>query len=439
MMKEKFRKFSGQYEMLPEGSRVLCACSGGADSVCLLQLLRETEGISVVCAHFNHRLRGKESDRDEAFVRGLCRVLDVECVVGAGDVADYAASHGMGIEEAARTLRYDFLEKAAEEAGCSRIATAHNAEDNAETVLMNLIRGSGLKGLTGIPPVRGKIIRPLLTVTRGEIEQYLEAKGLASVEDSSNSSDDYTRNRIRHHVLPLLREQNVAAVENIAAAAELLRKDEEYLSAQAESFIEESNWGKCGVSISELLELPQPVSARVLLRLCPGAAKIHVDAVYALCMNRAVHAETDLPGMKVVKDYDTLSFNPTRQEILSRELSEGETLLPEAGWRILLTRSDYCGEIHNSFNTFYFKSESICGRVSVTSREEGDSIRLLGRGCTKSLKKLFAEEKLPLAERKRIPVLRDEAGVIAVYGFGVAERCAPQLGDMVLRVEIKEI
>ena len=439
MMKEKFRKFSEQHEMLPEGSRVLCACSGGADSVSLLHLLRKTEGISVLCAHFNHRLRGDESDRDEAFVRELCRDLGVDCIVGSGDVAAYAASHGVGIEAAARTLRYDFLETAAEENGCTRIATAHNADDNAETILMNLIRGSGLKGLTGIPPARGKIIRPLLTVTRGEIECYLSSNGLAYVEDSSNRSDDYTRNRIRHHVLPLLREENTAAVENITVAAELLRNDEEYLSAQAESFIEEHHAERGSIPIAELLQLPRAVGSRVLLRLCPGAAKTHVDAVYSLCMSCAVHGAVDLPGMKVVKDYDVLGLNPAYYGIPTQDLPEGETLLPEAGWRIQVSRNNFCGEIHNSFNTFYFKSESICGRVCVTSRKEGDSIRLFGRGCTKTLKKLFAEAKLPLAERRRIPVLRDEAGVIAVYGFGMAERCIPQPGDAVLCVEIKEI
>ena len=440
MIEEKFRQFSAAHGMLPPGSRVLCACSGGADSVCLLHLLRRTEDITVLCAHFNHGLRGEESLRDERFVRRLCEALDVECVVGSGDVAAHAAARGIGIEEAAREKRYAFLEKTAAELGCDRIATAHNAEDNAETVLLNLIRGSGTKGLCGIPPVRGTVVRPLLTVTRAEIERYLDENGLAHVEDSSNHGDDYTRNRIRHHVLPLLRAENSAAVENIGTAAELLRADEAFLSAQAEIFLSERREKDGAMSVSALLALPKPVGARVLRRLCPGAGKNHVDAVYMLCMNRAVHGEADLPGMRVVKDYDLLRFNPAPAEPISRrEITDGETVLPE-GWRIRCRRVEALSEeIHNSFNTFLFKSERICGRIYVASRSDGDKVRLLGRGCTKSLKKLFQESGLPLDERAKTPVLYDDVGVIAVYGFGIAERCAASAGDCALCVEITKI
>ena len=440
MIEEKIRQFAECWGMLPEGAKVLCAVSGGADSVCLLHLLHGMEGVSLVCAHYNHGLRGAESDRDERFVRELCDRLGIPCITGRGDVAAFAAQQGLGIEEAARKLRYAFLEQTAAEQGCGRIATAHNAEDNAETVLLNLVRGSGLKGLCGIPPVRGNIVRPLLTVTRAEILRYLEEHGLDHTEDSSNGSDDYARNRIRHHVLPLLREQNSAAIENIGAAAALLRKDEEYLSAQAEHFIEDTYNKNGALSVSAFLALPQPVGARVLRRLCPGAERTHVDAVYMLCMNRAVHGEADLPGMRVVKDYDGLRFDPEESRPISRQVLEpGQTLLTE-GWRVRCSAAEgQNGEIHNSFNTFCFKSESICGRIYFTSRENGDSVRLLGRGCTKTLKKLFAEAGLPLDQRIRTPVLRDDCGVIAVYGFGIAERCAPQPGSGVIQIEIQRI
>lgn len=439
-MTDKVIAYAAENGMFPEGSRVLCACSGGADSVSLLHLLHGMDGIGVVCAHFNHQLRGAESLRDEHFVRGLCEILGIECVVGSADVACYAAEHGMGTEEAARTLRYAFLERTAAEQGCDRIATAHNAEDNAETVLMNLVRGSGLKGLCGIPPVRGHIVRPLLNVTRAEIEAYLEENGLGHVEDSSNAGDDYTRNRIRHHVLPLLREQNAAAVENICAAAGLLRRDEEYLSSQAERFIKASCGAAGTVPVSALLQLETPVQTRVLRSFCPGARRVHIESVLMLCMNRAVHGETDLPGLRVVKEYDTLKFNPRAAEPIPRQrLHPGENVL-EQGWRILYSEeNDLPEEIHNSFNTFYFKSESICGRMYVASRGEGERIRLLNRGCTKTLKKLFSEAELPPEQRAGIPVLYDEEGVIAVYGFGPAERCAPQSGSGVIKIEIQKI
>ncbi|HIS67540.1 MAG TPA: tRNA lysidine(34) synthetase TilS, partial [Candidatus Scatomorpha merdipullorum] len=191
------------------GLRVLCAVSGGADSVYLLHKcceLRAAKGLSVCAAHYNHCLRGEESERDERFVRALCEELGVELKAGRGDVAAYARENKLGIEEAARKLRYEFLERAADELGCEMILTAHNADDNAETMLMALARGAGPRGLAGIPPVRGRVARPMLDVTRAEIERYLAENGFEYVEDSTNASTDYTRNRIRKLVMPVLRE-----------------------------------------------------------------------------------------------------------------------------------------------------------------------------------------------------------------------------------------
>ena len=440
MTAQKVKEFAALHGMLPEGARVLCACSGGADSVCLLHLLHGMEDISLICAHFNHGLRGEESDRDEGFVQELCAGLGIPCVTGRGDVSAYAAAHGLGIEAAARELRYDFLRRTAAEHGCDRIATAHNAEDNAETVLMHLVRGSGSRGLSGIPPVRGSIVRPLLAVTRAEITAYLEEYDLPHMEDSSNTSDAFSRNRIRHRVLPLLLEENGAAVENICSAAELLRRDEEYLTGEAERFLR--TFEKEGaLPVGELLALPGPVAARVLRLKCPGAQREHIDSLLALCAQGDVHSEADLPGTHVVRDRDLLQFNPSETvRMPRRELNpDGETMIPEGGWRIICRRARENEEIHNSFNTFYFKSESICGKIFAASRGSGDRIRLAGRGCTKTLKKLFSEAGMPLAQRASVPVLYDEAGVIAVPGFGIAERCVPAPGEPALRVEIKKL
>jgi len=439
MIAEKVKRLAAEQNMLPDGASVLCACSGGADSVCLLHLLRGMPRLRVVCAHFNHGLRGAESDRDEAFVRGLCEILGVPCITGRGDVAGYAREKKLGTEEAARELRYAFLRKTAAEQGCSRIATAHNAEDNAETVLWNLIRGAGGKGLSGIPPVRDNIIRPLLNVTRAEIEAYLEENGLSHIEDSTNASDDYTRNRIRHRVLPLLREENSAAVENICAAAALSRQDEAFLSGEAEAFLREALRGGA-IALDDFLALPRPVGARVLRRLCPGAEKKHIDKVYALCSGGGRRWETDVPGTRIIAERGVLRVNPPEPAPISRREVPvgGEVLLPEAGCRIVCRFAEENEEIHNSFNTFFFKSESICGRISVASPESGDSLRPAGRGCTKSLKKLFSEAGMTAAQKCATPVFSDELGVIAVPGFGIAERCTPD-GSATVRIEIKEI
>lgn len=432
--------------MLPGGgkAKVLVACSGGADSVALLHLLRGMDGVDVVCAHFNHCLRGAESDRDEAFVRGLCAEWDVAFYAGRGDVAGFAGKARRGTEEAARALRYRFLRETAKKTGCARVATAHTADDNAETVLLNLVRGAGTRGLAGIPPVRGseaagvKIIRPLLDATRTEIEEYLLENGLSHVEDSSNEGDAYARNRLRHHVTPLLRDLNGAAVEHICAAAALLREDEEYLDGLAVEWIGE-HYRDGALPLRPLLELPKPVAMRVLRRLTQSPGRAHLERIWNLCANGREHAALDLPAGRVTKENGFLRFGPAAAEttIPRREIAVGgTTALPEAGVVIRCSETDYTKEIHKSFNTFYFQCEKICGKISVASREAGDAIRLRGRGCTKSVRRLFSEAGLPLAARARTPVFSDEAGVIAVGGFGVAERCAPEPGKKAIKIEI---
>ena len=217
-MQNKLLGFIRQYDLLQPGDRVVCAVSGGADSVALLyalKLLEEKLQISVSAAHFNHRLRGAESDADEQFVRNLCDRLNIPLIVGAGDVV----SGKKGLEAAARNARYAFLRTLP-----GKIATAHTADDNAETVLMHMLRGTGLKGLGGIMPVNGNVIRPLLAATRQDVLIFLEEHHLRYTEDSSNHTDAFLRNRLRHHIIPLLRQENPKFAENISQMALRLGK-----------------------------------------------------------------------------------------------------------------------------------------------------------------------------------------------------------------------
>ena len=189
--------------MLPAGGLILCAVSGGKDSMYLLENLRKLapeRDFSVACAHFDHCLRGEESRRDRRFVEDWCRAHNIPCTVGEGDVRAHAAACGRSIEETARELRYEFLDRTADALGADRIATAHTADDNAETLLLNLARGTGLKGLCGIPPVRGRLVRPMLTVTSAEVLRWLEENRIPHVEDSTNETDDCARNVVRHRV-----------------------------------------------------------------------------------------------------------------------------------------------------------------------------------------------------------------------------------------------
>lgn len=225
-------------DVIAHGARVLCAVSGGVDSMYLLHRMAELgaqRGFTVGCAHFNHGLRGVESDRDEAFVRAQCEKLGVPFYAGRGDVTSV---RGMGTEAAARELRYAFLTHCADEHGYDWIATAHTADDNAETLLLNLARGCGLRGLTGIQPQRGKLLRPMLDTTRAQAEAYLTARAIPHVEDSTNAADTYARNRVRHHAVPALESVNTAFVQHTSDTAALLREDERFLSGLAADFLD---------------------------------------------------------------------------------------------------------------------------------------------------------------------------------------------------------
>jgi len=225
-----------------EGDAVLVALSGGADSVCLLRVLlalRERLSLSVFAAHYNHQLRGADSLRDEQFVRTLCEQLDVPLTVSSGEVAEEAKRTRRSVEETARDMRYAFLEETAQAVGASKIATGHHADDNAETVLLHLTRGAGLRGLAGIPPRRGCIVRPLLSVSRQEILEYLSDLGQDFVEDHTNADTSIRRNGMRHLVMPLLQEQNPNLMQTITRQSEILRQDALFLDRMAaEAFAE---------------------------------------------------------------------------------------------------------------------------------------------------------------------------------------------------------
>ena len=428
--------------LLSPGDRVLCAVSGGADSMCLLHYLSENAeklGITLCAASFDHMLRGEASASDCRFVAEWCARHGIQCLAGSGDVRAFAKSGGLSEEEAARSLRYGFLNDAAKTLSCNVIATAHNANDNAETLLLNLTRGGGLKGLCGIPPRRGNIVRPLLGTTRREIEEYNASHGIGYVSDITNESDDYTRNVIRHHVTPVLEGINPAFFEACARTTRLLREDEECLNAMAQNAYDE-HYKSGTFPAAELMSLPKPVAMRVLRLICGRAlSSAHAQAVYDIASSPELKC-ADISGMRVTCDRGLLYFG--REDCCAIEpikLDIG-SVQPFCGGKFEVKSEiiDSCGKIFESFNILYFNYDSICGSISLTSRMQGDRIRLYGRGCTKSLKDLFSEAKLGSIERAQTPVLRDEKGVIAVCGFGVAERCIPRPGDRVIRVTINK-
>ena len=242
--RQKVLSFMKKNHMTDRGDSVLAAVSGGADSVCLLLLLHEMAaelGIKVFAFHMNHGIRGAEADRDERFVMELCERLNIPLTVAHEKVEEYAAERGLSGEEAGRILRYHHLGETAEKYQCAKIAVAHHEDDDAETVLLNLARGTGIRGLSGIRPVRENIIRPLLCVSRKEIEEYLNEQELSWCEDSTNKENDYTRNKIRNELLPWVTENiNSRAAEHILAVSEFAAQADAYFEMEAERILEES-------------------------------------------------------------------------------------------------------------------------------------------------------------------------------------------------------
>ena len=464
---EKISEFADYHDMFPRPGLILAAVSGGADSVCLLASLSELSGamgFSVAAVHYNHKLRGVESDRDEDFVRRLCRERGVPFYVSSGDVRRFASERRLGIEEAARRLRYGCFREIAEKIHADRIATAHTADDNAETVLLNITRGAGLKGLGGIPPKRGMIIRPMLTVTRHEVLEFLSSRSQPFAEDSTNSLDIYRRNLLRHRVVPVLTEINPRFLESVAVSSSLLREDEAYLTGLARDYI--AAYGGDGVlDISSLAGLPRPVAGRAV-RLMAGASLSarNVADVLSLCRSGSPSGQLSLPGITIRREYDRLVFSSGAEADAYAGAGAfapvplpvgGSAEIPELGLRVTCKKVR-CGDpsgaynvspgekINKTFNTFLFKYDSVCGKIVIRPRETGDKIALFGGSGTKSLKKLFIEKRIPLRERPRVPVVADEAGILAVLGIAngangaIDRRAACRPGDTALEIDFKE-
>ncbi len=410
-----------QYGMVQPGDTVVAAVSGGADSMALLfglYLKKEELGIQLEAAHFNHQLRGDESDRDETFVRAFCQRFDIPLHVGRGSVV----AGKKGLEAAAREARYAFFGTLS-----GKIATAHTADDNAETVLMHLVRGTGLKGLGGIAPVNGRLIRPLLSCTRQQVLAFLEEFHVGYCTDSSNETDAFLRNRLRHHVMPLLKEENPRLAENLTAMAQRLRQDEAALSAAAEY--------ESLPDIHHLRQLPAAVRSRMLERFLKENGVKEPEAQHILLAERLVFSDKPSAaghfpgGVTVCRNYDRLTVlkeeEPLEQVVLP---GTGSVELPRLGLRVI------CGQAASVENSDTVFTVAPVGQIILRSRKSGDEMRL--PGGSKPLKKLFVDRKIPAHKRQYIPVIADEQGVLGVYGIGVnLNRASQTLPAIQIRIE----
>ncbi len=415
-MTEKIISTIETYGMLKGGERVTAALSGGADSVCLLLVLnglKERYDLKLDAVHVNHCIRGKEADRDEEFCRKLCERLGVELTVKRIDVPAIAAEKKQSLEEAARNVRYSVF---AQHSGTGLTATAHTASDNAETVLLNLARGTGLKGMCGIPPVRDNIIRPLIDVTRQDVENYLRELGQDFVTDSTNLDNDYTRNRIRHNIIPEILRINSGFYKTFCAELKIFSEENIFIEKSVKTAynICIDNGALCGLEKYDtvirkrcisifLKENSLPVSAEKINAvngILDTGGKINIsDGVYAVCRKHTL----------------TILRMPEKTEIQPVKLRCGENSI--------FSDKTVFAEIKDGGGGI-IDTDKVCGDIVLRNRNYGDRIQLAGRNFTSSVKKLL-NENVRADMRPFIHFLADDEGVIFIENIGVADRVKP--------------
>ncbi len=413
---EKALRAVERFNMLDEKT-VIAAVSGGADSVAMLHFLAkksDTFGYKLYAAHLNHMLRGDEADRDEYFVRDLCEKLDVQLFTRHRDIHALAEQNKLSTELCGRNERYAFFSELSERLS-AKIATAHTASDNAETIIFNMTRGSGLKGLSGIAPVRENIIRPLILVTREEVEEYCRGNNLSFVTDSSNLTDDYSRNILRHNVVPVLRELNPSLENTLSNQSELLRSYNSYLELKT---VETTNILRTenGYDCRRLSELPDALRFSVLRDILKNSEAETDFRTVSLLSDTLSGGALDLGNnLRAVCKQGTLRIIKT--DCTDNNFSEKELKINS---EFIYNRKHYSVlEINNDAESLDYSVLEL--KPVFRTRRAGDRFTLPRRKVTKSLKKYFNELKIPEENRNSVLVLAKDSEVLWIEGIGASE------------------
>jgi len=453
------------HSMIGTGDSVLVGVSGGPDSIALLHIilsLAQRFSLRVAVAHLNHCLRQKDSDDDAEFVASLARKLDLPCYIKKEDVRKYRLEKKLSLEEAARIVRYRFFESIAEKYMFNKIALGHNADDNAELVIMNLLRGSGPVGISGIPPVRnGEIIRPLIKLTKSEILEFLAVNKLKFVSDKSNNDQRYLRNRIRHHLIPHLKSSyNKRIVETINRFASIIRSEEEWIDDLINPIFNKSvltaENNSVTLSISSINKLHIAAQRRIIRKAIAEIkgnlrriSFLHIDSVSSLLINSG-HAfgHIDLPDRVWIKrDGDTVSFSRGKRVLrdLDKKLSdenklsfEYRILKPEAGFKeeifpmSLLIKElglnigfskieiENLSDIHHAgHNVAFFDTDKLSFPLVLRNFRPGDRFQPFGMSGTQKVKKYFINNKVTRAQRAKCPILLSREKIMWVVGYRI--------------------
>lgn len=433
-MKDKVRNYMDKWQMLQSEDCVIVGVSGGADSICLLLLLsqlQKTIGFRMVAVHVNHGLRGMDADADEAYVKEFCKELGVVCEIYSADVELISKKRKQSTEEAGREVRREFFEKTMKKYHGTKIALAHHQNDSAETFFINLARGTGIRGLGGIAPVNGNVIRPLLCLKREEIESYLKQAGISYCTDATNHSDEYTRNRIRNHIIPYLQEQvNPKVVERMNETMEQIRLVQEFLDEQVQRYWDKSvSVSTSGYLISGevYLQVPEAIKPlllkNVLIDVC-GKEKdlesVHIKQLQEL-FQKQVGRKIDLPyqmeGRRVYEGilvYVKENHSKQKLDEVIFDIHDKEGKFQIGKKQIFCRVTD---EYVEKSHTKLFDCDIIKNNISIRTRKQGDYITIHEDGRTQKLKSYFINEKIPQDERDEILLVAEGSHVLWIVGY----------------------
>lgn len=466
----KVQKTIDKFNMIQHGDSIVVGVSGGPDSMCLLHILLSMKNdfnLKLYAVHINHLLRGEEAERDETYTQNWCMSHDIPIFVRKIDVLKLSKQYGISVEETGRRVRYEQFNEILQLTGANKIAVAHNMNDNAETVLMRLIRGTGIEGLTGIEPVRGNIIRPIIELQREEIEQYCSVNNIDAVIDSSNVDVDFTRNKIRNLLIKQIREEiNIGVIPVIARTAKLLREDAELLAelaleaytkcvvkgdTQAKGLFFRksealSEAAELSLDLSMLNALSIPIKKRVIRHAIEKVRgnlihieSKHIDDIVELIQKGKTGAIVFLPdNLRVTRSYGILHFSKCAKKNRKTGSFEmqlnipGKTFVSEFGIEVVARLKAATGQciekgkdvgLENKYlHTIYFDYDKIKRPLLLRNRRQGDVFNPSGMCGTKTLKKFFIDEKIPRNERDSILLIATGNEVACIIGGRISEK-----------------
>lgn len=423
LKKKKIKEYIIKHDMLNRGDGVVLGLSGGPDSVCLffvLLALKEEYDLKLHAIHINHMIRGKDADEDQEFVEQLCKQFEVPLEVVKVDIPSLVKASGRSMEEEARIARYDAFEELADklskEVVRARIAVAHNADDNAETVLFHMVRGAGIDGMVGIAPVRGRIIRPLLQVSKKDIVGLLDENGVDYCVDATNNETDYDRNKIRHMVMPKLLEINDKALEHISDMTDRLSDVADFINLEANGLLQMAKLEGNKLRKRAFATAPKVVASQALklylsqyMPYQKDVSAAHIDAIMGL-LNEDGERQVQLPYQK------TLIISYEEMYVLEKETKKDN---PSFNFR----EFDYEQGMKYPTETYtkWFDCDRIIDNIVIRTRMEGDYLCIDSQGNRKSIQDYFVDEKIPRHLRDEVPLVCDGHHVMWVVGHRVSE------------------